>query len=94
MEQSFDAISQDVRVTIVTSLELDIEPEAIGVDQPLFESAANGGLELDSLGALEILFAVGAKYRLIDLSEVEPQQVHTVRAITELVRDLLGRQEP
>src|SRR2546423_12854864 len=45
------ALNQRVKTLLVESLDLNVRPEHIGDDQPLF----GGGLELDSLDTLEIV---------------------------------------
>lgn len=87
-DQTTEQIADEVRAVIVECLGLDIEPARIGIDQHLFLPEGEGGLELDSLGLLEILFEIGAKYRLLDLAEVELEDLTTVGAIAGHVRSL------
>jgi acyl carrier protein len=93
VQRTIDQITDEIRGIVVRCLELDIEPSTIGSEQGLFAPAAEGGLELDSLGMLEVLFEVGGSYQLFDLAEVELDQLTTVGAIANHVQALLQRDE-
>ena len=75
------AIKQDIKRLMVENLMLQIGPEEIGDDQPLF---GPGSLGLDSVDALQIAVALEKNYRL-KLSDVEVarkmlQTVNTIAA--------------
>lgn len=53
-----DALQLEVAALIVDTLNLDVSPEEIVPDQPLFRE----GLGLDSIDALELAMAISRKY--------------------------------
>lgn len=55
-----DALKQEVKELIVSSLNLDLAPAAIEDAAPLFQS----GLGLDSIDALELAVAIERKFQV------------------------------
>jgi len=55
------ALKQDIKRLMVENLMLQISPEEIGDDQPLF---GPGGLGLDSVDALQLVVAIDKTYGL------------------------------
>lgn len=68
---------------IIEGLNLaEVKVEDIGDDAPLFE----GGLELDSLDALELVFLIDKKYNVKVTSQEDAMQIFiSVRTIAEFI---------
>lgn len=58
-EHGADAsLEREMAVLIVSTLQLEVEPSAIELDEPLFRE----GLGLDSIDALELALAISRRY--------------------------------
>lgn len=79
------SIEGTLQQLIVERLLLPIRPAEIVLDAPLFGSAENGGLDLDSLSSLEVISAVSEKYDL-PLDDVEPADLFSVNAIAAYLK--------
>lgn len=77
-------LNHDIKALIIRTLKLkDTRPEDIDDRAPLI----NGGLELDSLDALEVVVAVERAYGLkIDTSEDSKQALASIDALAAFVR--------
>ena len=77
------ALKQDIKRLMVENLMLQIRPEEIGDDQPLF---GPGGPGLDSVDALQLVVAIDKKYGLkIPDPEAARQILQSVNTITAAV---------
>jgi len=77
------AIKQDIRKLMVENLMLQIGPDEIGDDQPLF---GPGSVGLDSVDALQLVVALDKTYGLkIADPEAAKQILQSVNAIAEAV---------
>ncbi len=56
-----DELIQELKQKIISSLKLDVTPEEIGTDAPLFGE----GLGLDSIDALELVVMLEKEYGII-----------------------------
>jgi acyl carrier protein len=88
------AIKQDIKRMMVENLMLQIGPEEIGDNQPLF---GPGSLGLDSVDALQLVVALDKVYELkIADPGVAQQILQSVSTIAETVakhqNSLLGKQ--
>ncbi len=79
-----DNIHTRVKVCIINSLELEMTPEDIPDDAPLFDPCEDGGLELDSLAALEIVVALCQEFN-IQLTDANPEAFATIDTLANLV---------
>ena len=86
-------VADKLRAMIVERLNLDIKPEEIGGDEPLFASATDGGLGLDSVEALEIVVGIEDVFgiRLGDEEGVE-QRFYSINTLTDYVSEKLAEQ--
>jgi acyl carrier protein len=77
------AIKQDIRRLMVENLMLQISPEEIGDDQPLF---GPGSVGLDSVDALQLVVALDKTYGLkIADPEAARQILQSVNTIADAV---------
>lgn len=78
-------LNHDIKALIIRTLKLkDTRPEDIDDHAPLI----NGGLELDSLDALEVVVAVERAYALkIDTSEDSKKALASIDSLAAFVRD-------
>jgi acyl carrier protein len=77
------ALKQDIKWLLVENLMLQIKPEEIGDNQPLF---GPGGLGLDSVDALQLVVALDKNYGLkITDPEVAKGILQTVNSITHAI---------
>jgi acyl carrier protein len=83
-----DALADELKRHIVADLELeDVEPEQIGLDDPLFVE----GLGLDSIDALELVVMLEKRYQ-IRLTEMETARAAftSVRTLAEFIQTQSG----
>ncbi len=77
------ALKQDIKRLMVENLMLQISPEEISDDQPLF---GPGGLGLDSVDALQLVVAIDKTYGLkIPDPETARQILQSVNTMTATV---------
>ena len=74
-------LCSDVKKLIVDRLALDLNPEWITNDQPLF----GRGLELDSVDSLELALAIEDEFGLVDGLD-DPVALATVNALVDLIQ--------
>ena len=80
-------LEREIKELIVEALSLDVSPEDIETDAPLFGE----GLGLDSIDALEIAVALEERYGVsLDTQEDVKSRFSSVAALAELVRELSG----
>lgn len=77
------ALLEELKRTIVTTLGLDdLDPTAIGDDEPLFGE----GLDLDSIDALELVVTLEKRYGIkIGSSEESKAALASVNALADLI---------
>ena len=77
------ALKQDIRKLMVENLMLQVSPEEIGDDQPLF---GPGSVGLDSVDALQLVVALDKTYGLkIAAPEAAKKILQNVNSIAEAV---------
>ena len=77
-----DELKQRIKLLIVQRLKLDVAPESIANDQPLFGE----GLGLDSIDALELVLGVEQEFGVkIEDQEVGSQALSSVDSLAEFV---------
>ena len=86
-------VADKLRKMIVERLNLDINPQEIGDDDPLFASTEDGGLALDSVEALEIVVGIEDVFgiRLGDEQGIE-QRFYSINTLTDYVSEKLAEQ--
>jgi acyl carrier protein len=79
-----DKLISDLKVQIIAQLNLQIKPEDIGDDQPLFAD----GLGLDSIDALELIVLLQQHYK-IKLSNAEdgPKVFKSVKTMADYITE-------
>jgi len=81
---AYDELKNDIRALLISNLMLQIEPDQILDDTPLFGA---GGLGLDSVDALQLVVALEKQYGLkISDTEVARRTLQTVNSISAAVR--------
>lgn len=80
---SFTPMERELADLIVSALDLEVSPESIDPEAPLF----NEGLGLDSIDALEISLEISKKYRIeIKAEDERNEQIFTsLRALAAFV---------
>ena len=82
-----DDLKQRVRTLIVRQLKLDLDPDSIGDEAPLFGDAT-GGLGLDSIDALELVLGVEKEFGIkVQDEEVGVKAFASVNALCDFVRE-------
>ncbi len=66
-----DQIQREIAELIVTTLNLEMEPDEIGADDPLF---GDDGLGLDSIDALELALVIDHRYNIKISAEDEENE--------------------
>ena len=79
------ALNQRVKTMLVESLDLEVRPEHIGDDQPLF----GRGLELDSLDTLEIV-VMFEEHLGVTITDDDRAAFGSVNRLVDFVVDALG----
>jgi acyl carrier protein len=83
------ALNKQVKSLLAESLDLDLSPELIGDDQPLF----GRGLELDSLDTLEIV-VMFEEHLGVTISDDDRAVFGSVNRLTDFVVETLGGLTP
>lgn len=89
MTDTYEEVAERIKRCIVRRLELDITPSSMTDDARLFEPATAGGIELDSLAAVEILVALGLEFDL-QFDEVPREAFESVRTLSHFILDALA----
>jgi acyl carrier protein len=79
-----DDVRHRVKQCLTAALELNCAPESIADDAMLFAPPEAGGVNLDSLGALEVLVAIDEAFGLMT-TDVEPEVFATVSSLADFV---------
>ena len=85
-----DELIQKVKETIIEALDLNIKPEDIGDDDPLFCGGKTEGLFDNSLAVLEVTSALISEFD-IDPSDFNNQSFSTIRSLANSVRKALEK---
>jgi len=91
------AIKDGLKALIVERLKLDIEPQSIKDDAPLFDAAeGNDGLSLDSVEALEIVVGIEERWGIVIQDDSVANEFYSVDSLAALVDRLLtaGADQP
>jgi acyl carrier protein len=91
-----DDVSRDLRQLLVQELSLDVEPEAIPLDEPLLDAARSGSaMALDSLDMLSLVLVIEERYgiKLPDDTQELAQMFASIRSLAESIRRLQPPQE-
>ena len=73
-------IIEGVKEIIIESLMIDVEPEMIQNDQPLF----GRGLELDSIDALELSIGIASRFD-VDLNDDDMAILSSINKLTDFI---------
>ena len=85
-----DELILKVKETIIEALDLNIKPEDIGDDDPLFGDGKTEGLFDNSLAVLEVTSALISEFD-IDPSDFNNQSFSTIRSLANSVRNALEK---
>lgn len=85
---TIDDVRFKIKRGIVQALGLEVDPENIKDDAPLF-GGSEDSLGIDSLAALEILIVISREFDLM-VSEVDPQVFSTVNTLAKYVLEQLA----
>ncbi len=82
---SSTALEQEVASLLVSALNLEVLPDEISLDMPLFQDE---GLGLDSIDALELALAISKQYGVeIKSEDAENKQIFTnLRSLTKHIQ--------
>jgi len=84
------AIKDGLKALIVERLKLDIEPQSIKDDAPLFDAAeGTDGLSLDSVEALEIVVGIEERWGIVIQDDSVANEFYSVDSLAALVDRLL-----
>jgi acyl carrier protein len=81
---NISSIRDRVKAVIVKNLELPILPAGIGDNTALFAPGLVGGLELDSLAAIEIVVGLSREFR-INLDEIPKESFLNVSSLADYI---------
>ena len=84
-------ITITIKKIIAKGAEPQEDPESLSNDTLIFASQTEGGLELDSLSALEIFFAIGDAFGLPDLADANEATFQSVGTLIEFVQMAVRR---
>jgi len=90
MEKLEATIEEKVKELIVQKLGLDISPEEIDDEAPLFDVDAEGnGLDLDSVDALELVVGIKQQFN-IKIENADLSVCYNIKSIANLIRTQVG----
>ena len=87
-----ESIKSGLKALIVERLKLDVAPESIQDDAPLFgggEAGAEGGLALDSVEALEIVVGIEEKWGVVIQDDSVANEFYSIDTLSGLLQRLL-----
>ena len=87
-ESTTDALQKEIAELIVSALNLDIEPDAIQADDPLFGE----GLGLDSIDILEVALVLSKRYG-IQLRSDSEDNVRIFQSLRSLAQHIAEQQQ-
>lgn len=79
-----DIVARIKRI-VIESAELDIAPDSLTEETLIFPSEAGDSLELDSLIALEVFFAIGDVFAIPDLAEADRSTFQSIGSLADFV---------
>ena len=88
MTHDMTDIRRRIKKTITSCLELPVTPAEIDDEAILFAPALVGGLDLDSLSAVEIIVGLSREFEL-SLDEVPRGAFRDVSSLGEFIREAL-----
>lgn len=88
-------IKDGLKALIVERLKLDVDPQSIRDDAPLFGGgeggeAAEGGLSLDSVEALEIVVGIEERWGIVIQDDSVANEFYSIDTLAALVNRLLA----
>ena len=86
-------LHERIKRCIIERLELDMQTSEIDDDAPLFAPALAGGMDLDSLAAIEIVVALSNEFNL-HLDEVPRESFESVRTLGDYITQQNTKQPP
>jgi acyl carrier protein len=92
MTKDTQEIRDKIKEIIVRSLDLELRPQDIADNALLFDESGKGGLELDSLAALEIIVAVCKHFKILATEVDDPNVLQNVATLADFVEDKLRKQ--
>jgi acyl carrier protein len=92
-----DEIRMGLKQLIVERLNLDVEAESIGDEDPLFanpdDPSAEGGLALDSVEALEIVVGIEERWGVVIQDDSMANEFYSIESLAGLVCRLLSESD-
>ena len=84
MHNPVTTITRRVKQTLVQALELDIDPDEIDDDEPLFGE----GLGTDSIASLKIVFALEEEFGFeVDDEDLQVELFDSVRTLSQYIAE-------
>jgi acyl carrier protein len=87
------AIRAAVKDCIIESLQLGVTRDQIADGAKLFASEDEGGLELDSLAALEIMVTISRRFKFIP-TEIDPSIFESIMTLADFIAARTGLSAP
>lgn len=87
MDDPTTSITRRVKQVFVEALELDIDPDEIDDDEPLFGE----GLGADSIASLKIIFALEEEFGFeVDDEDLQVELFNSVRTLSQYIAEKLA----
>lgn len=84
MDDPITPITRRVKQAFVQALELDVDPDEIDDDEPLF----GAGLGADSIASLKIVFALEEEFGFeVDDEDLQVELFHSVRTLSQYIAE-------
>lgn len=89
-----NSLANEIKECIIERLNLDVRPEDIDNDAPIFRSqdeaeVVEGSLGLDSVDALEIVVALNNKYD-VEITDNDMMIFQSINTIADFIREKRG----
>lgn len=89
-----NSLEHEIKECIIERLNLDVKPEDIDNDTPIFRSqddpeVIEGSLGLDSVDALEIVVALNNKYD-VEITDNDMMIFQSINTIADFIREKRG----
>lgn len=88
------SLEEEVKEMIIDRLGLDVEPKEIDLDAPIFssdEGEVEGGLELDSIDALELVVGLNETFG-VKVSDDDMGIFKSISTISSFIREQKGEE--